>query len=292
MQEHYPILLLCQILAVSCSGYHAWASGRRSVREQRDAAFRSKLRAAFAGSRETYGYPRLTVELRQQRVQVGNARVAWLIREDGLRGRQIRRYRPRTTQSDHDAPIAPNRLAAIQSITGRDQVWQTDITFLPTTAVCLYLSVVIDADSKRVLGWAFSGSLTTDFVLAALLMAIQRRGDRCAPGLLLHSDRGLQYTSERFRARLASNGITASMSRGGNCYDIARAESFFSTLKLEHTNRHWFADRADARDATFEWIEAFYNLRRRHSASGYISPIDFEKQSNWNPLRPKSTIRA
>ena len=202
------------------------------------------------------------------------------MRAEGLAGRPPRAYRPRTTQSDHNGPIAPNRLAEVQAITACDQVWQADITYLPTRAGWLYLAVVIDAYSKRVLGWAFSGCLETGFVLAALLMAIQRRGGRCAPGLLFHSDRGVQYTSERFRSQLAASGITASMSRRGNCDDNARAESFCSTLKLEHTYRHDFADPNQARQQTFEWIEAFYNLRRRHSSIGYLSPVDFENQTN------------
>jgi transposase InsO family protein len=222
----------------------------------------------------------MTVELREQREPVGKVRVARLMREEGLYGRPLKRYRPQTTQSNHDGPIAPNRLAEIQTITACDQVWQTDITYLPTAAGWLYLAVVIDAYSKRVIGWAFSASLATDFVITALLMAIQRRGGRCAPGLLLHSDRGVQYASERFREQLAAHGITASMSRRGNCYDNARAESFFSTLKIEHTYRHSFADHDQARQSTFEWIEAFYNLRRRHSSIGYLSPVDFENQTN------------
>jgi putative transposase len=140
--------------------------------------------------------------------------------------------------------------------------------------------VVIDAHSKRVLGWAFSPSLEIGFVIAALLMAIRHRGGRCAPGLLLHSDRGVQYSSERFRAQLAAHGITASMSRRCNCYDNARAEAFFSTLKIELAYRYDFEDHDQARRAVFEWIEAFYNLRRRHSSIGYLSPIDFENQKN------------
>lgn len=280
MKRDYPVALLCEIMEVSRSGYHAWAGGRRSVRERRDAALRPKLRAAFDASRQTYGYPRMTVELREQHEPVGKVRVARLMREEGLCGRPLKRYRPQTTQSNHDGPIAPNRLAEIRTITACDQVWQTDITYLPTAAGWLYLAVVIDAYSKRVIGWAFSASLATDFVITALLMAVQRRGGRCAPGLLLHSDRGVQYASERFRAQLAAHGITASMSRRGNCYDNARAESFFSTLKIEHTYRHRFADHEEARQATFEWIEAFYNLRRRHSSIGYLSPVDFENQTN------------
>lgn len=280
MKNDYPLTLLCAVMAVSRSGYHAWAGGRRSVRERRDAALRPKLRAAFDASRQTYGYPRMTVELREQHEPVGKVRVARLMREEGLCGRPLKRYRPQTTQSNHDGPIAPNRLAEIQAITACNQVWQTDITYLPTVAGWLYLAVVIDAYSKRVIGWAFSASLATDFVITALLMAVQRRGGRCAPGLLLHSDRGVQYASERFRAQLAAHGITASMSRRGNCYDNARAETFFSTLKIEHTYRHRFANQEEARQSTFEWIEAFYNLRRRHSSIGYISPVDFENQTN------------
>jgi putative transposase len=203
-----------------------------------------------------------------------------LIREEGLQGRQREAFRPRTTDSNHDGPIAPNRLAQAGPTTACDQVWQADITYPPTRAGWLYLAVVIDAHSKRVLGRAFSPSLETGFVIAALLMAIRRRGGRCAPGLLLHSDRGVQYASERFRAQLAAHRITASMSRRGNCYDNARAEAFFSTLKIELVYRHDLLDHDHARRIVFEWIESFYNLRRRHSSIGNLSPVDFEKQKN------------
>tara|TARA_R110002095_G_C4216720_1_gene236615 strand:+ start:523 stop:1377 length:855 start_codon:yes stop_codon:yes gene_type:complete len=280
MQKDYPITVLCALMGVSRSGYHAWASGHRSVRERRDDALRPLLRQAFDASRQTYGSPRMTIELRSQNEPVGKARVARLMREEGLCGRPRRRYRPHTTQSDHDGPIAPNRLAEVKAITACNQVWQADITYLPTTGGWLYLAVVIDAYSKRVIGWAFSASLATGFVIRALAMAIKKRSSKCAPGLMFHSDRGVQYTSERFRTELATHGITASMSRRGNCYDNARAESFFSTLKIEHTYRHSFQNHTNARQATFEWIEAFYNLRRRHSSIGNISPIDFENQSN------------
>ena len=280
MKTEHPITLLCETLAVSRSGYHAWASGENQRRVRADDALRPKLRAAFAATRQSYGYPRMTTELRAQGERVGKARVARLMREEGLQGRQQGRFRPRTTDSNHDGPIAPNRLAQSGPITACDQVWQTDITYLPTRAGWLYLAVVIDAHSKRVLGWAFSPSLETGFVIVALLMAIRRRGGRCAPGLLLHSDRGVQYASERFRAQLAAHRITASMSRRGNCYDNARAEAFFSTLKIELVYRHDFHDHDHARQVVFEWIEAFYNLRRRHSSIGNLSPVDFENQKN------------
>ena len=187
------------------------------------------------------------------------------MREEGLCGCPLKRYWPQTTQSNHDGPIASNRFAEIHTITARDQVWQTDCTYLPTVAGWLYLAVVIDAYSMLVIGWVFSVFLATDFVITALQMAVQRRCGWCASGLLLHSDRGVQYASERFRAQLAAHSISASMSRRGNCYDNARAESFFSTLRIEHTYRHRFASHDEARHAIFEWIEAFFNLHRRHS---------------------------
>ena len=280
MNCDYPITLLCETLEVSRSGYHAWAGGHRARHQRRDAELLAHIRTAFAASRQTYGYPRMTVELREHGEPVGKMRVARLMREDRLQGRQRRAFRPQTTQSNHDGPIAPNRLAEVKAITACDQVWQTDITYLPTRAGWLYLAVVIDAWSKRVLGWAFSASLETRFVVQALQMAIGRRGGRCAPGLLLHSDRGVQYASERFRAELAAHGITASMSRRGNCYDNARAEAFFSTLKIELVYRRDFIDHDHARQEVFEWIEAFYNMRRRHSSIGNLSPVDFENQTN------------
>tara|TARA_R110002072_G_scaffold20333_1_gene74020 strand:+ start:475 stop:1317 length:843 start_codon:yes stop_codon:yes gene_type:complete len=280
MRRHFPLRLLCEVLGVSRSGYHAWASGQRDRREARDEQLRQKIIQAFTRSRQTYGYPRMTVELREQGERVSKARVARLMRSEGLQGRQRRAYRPQTTQSNHSSPIAPNRLAQIEVINACDQVWQTDITYLATRTGWLYLAVVIDAYSKRVLGWAFSDSLETGFVIEALRMAIGRRGGRCATGLLLHSDRGVQYASARFRQELALHGITASMSRRGNCYDNARAESFFSTLKIELVYRHNLRDHNHARGLVFEWIEAFYNLHRRHSSIGNISPVDFENQLN------------
>jgi putative transposase len=280
MRDEHPITLLCEVFEVSRSGYHAWASGKNQIRARADDALRPKLHAAFVATRQSYGYPRLTVELRAQGERVGKARVARLMREEGLQGRQRRAYRPRTTDSKHNGPIAPNILATVGPITACDQVWQTDITYLSTGTGWLYLAVVIDAHSKRVLGWAFSPSLETDFVILALLMAIRHRGGRCAPGLLLHSDRGVQYASERFRAQLATHKITASMSRRGNCYDNSLAEAFFSTLKIELIYRHDLQDHDHARSLVFEWIEAFYNLRRRHSSIGNLSPVDFENQNN------------
>lgn len=221
----------------------------------------------------------MTIELRTRGERVGKTRVARLMRSAGLQGRQRRAFRPRTTQSNHAGPIAPNRLAKIEAITALNQVWQTDITYVDTDEGWLYLAIVMDACSNRILGWAFSPTLETEFVVTALLMAVHRRG-RCPKGIVLHSDRGVQYASERFRAQLDHLAFLPSMSRRGNCYDNAKAEAFFSTLKTEFIHRQQFATRRQAHAAIFEWVEAFYNLRRRHSSIGNISPVDFENKNN------------
>jgi transposase InsO family protein len=280
MKTDYPIELLCETLQVSRSGYYAWQSGARSRRTKSDAALCTAIREVFAFSRQTYGYPRMTVELRSRGLRAGKARVARLMRACQMQGRQPRRYKPRTTQSNHDGPIAPNRLANHPGTQALDQVWRTDITYGPTAQGWLYVAVIIDAHSRRILAQSFSQTLASEFVIRALQMAIARRGGKCAAGLVLHSDRGVQYASERFRAQLAAHRISASMSRRGNCYDNALAESFFSTLKIELVDRHRFETPQDARQCIFEWIEAFYNLRRRHSSIGYLCPVDFEKLNN------------
>jgi len=279
MKPDYPITLLCEVLEVSRSGYHAWASGRRDRRTDRDQQLVPKIKEAFAASGQTYGYPRVTNELRDGGESVGKARVARLMRSAGLQGRQRGAFHPGTTQSNHDGPIAPNRLAEIATISAVNQVWQADITYVATDEGWLYLAIVIDAFSRRILGWAFSPTLETEFVVTALLMAVQHRG-RCPKEIVFHSDRGVQYASGQFRAQLDRLGFLPSMSRRGNCYDNAKAESFFSTLKIEFIYRHHFATRRAAQSAIFEWIAAFYNLRRRHSSLGYLSPVDFENQNN------------
>ena len=279
MSAHYPIEMLCGEFEVSRSGYYAWVRSGGGKRLASDESLRGPIREAFEASRGTYGYPRLTYELRQQGHCVGKNRVARLMRQDGLVGRQKRAFRPRTTQSDHEEPIAPNRLADRPEPTRRDQIWHSDITYVPTEQGWLYLAIIIDAFSRRVIGWAFSESLQAELVMAALAMALVRRG-RLPEGVILHSDRGVQYACRDFRSKLAQHRLLASMSRKGNCYDNALAESFFSTLKTEWVHRHVFASRRQARNAIVDYIEAFYNLRRRHSAIGFISPIDFENQIN------------
>lgn len=280
MKTQYPISALCAALEVSRGGYHAWANGTRGKRERSDKALVPLIRECFEASRRTYGCPRIRAELRSRGQRAGKTRVARLMRENALQGRARKRYVPRTTQSDRDGPIAPNRLAARAPTSACDQAWQTDITYIPASEGWLYLAVVLDAHSRRILGHAFSETLETDLVIKALLMAVALRGGKLAPGLLLHSDRGVQYSSERFRAQLAAHGILPSMSRRGNCCDNAKAESFFSTLKLELVYRQHFETRQHARLALFEWITAYYNLRRRHSSIGCLSPVDFENLNN------------
>jgi transposase InsO family protein len=280
MKDDYPITLLCAVLGISRSGYHAWDGGHRDRRSARDRYLGKCIDQAFEQSRRTYGYPRMTLELRANGERVGKTRVARLMRDAGLQGRQRRAFRPRTTQSDHDGPIAPNRLARIAAITAVNQVWQTDITYVRTDEGWLYLAMVMDAFSTRIIGWAFSADLGTQFVVDALLMAVAQRGGSAARQVVLHSDRGVQYSSARFRSELAQHEILASMSRRGNCYDNSKAEAFFSTLKIELVYRTRYASRQQARSSIFEWIEAFYNLRRRHTSIGGISPVDFEHQLN------------
>ena len=259
---------------MSRSGYYAWLRGRDSVRARQEAHLRLKIAAVHQQSRQTYGSPRITIELRAQGEQIGRHRVARLMRQAGLRGRQKRRYRVCTTDSRHAHPIAPNRLATLPTPTQPDRVWVSDLTYVPTDEGWLYVAGVLDRCSRCLVGWAMGATLDTAVPLAALLMALRRR--QPGPGLIHHSDRGVQYASADYRSALAAHGLVASMSRKGNCYDNATMEAFWSSLKNELVHRRRFATRAEARTAIFDYIEGFYNRIRRHSALGYQSPLDYE----------------
>lgn len=274
MSGEYPIKALCATLAVSRSGYYAWARATDSARACRDRELSAKIALVHQRSRGTYGSPRITMELRAQGEAVGRHRVARLMRQDGLRGRQRRRYRVRTTDSRHSHPIAPNRLAAQPAPTKPNQVWVTDLTYVPTDEGWLYVAGVLDLCSRCLVGWAMGATLDTAVPLAALRMALRQR--QPSPGLVHHSDRGVQYASADYRSALAAHGLVASMSRKGNCYDNAAMEAFWSSLKNELVHRRSFATRADARTAIFDYIETFYNRSRRHSSLGYQSPLDYE----------------
>ena len=225
-------------------------------------------------SRGTYGSPRVAAALRKEGNSIGRHRVARLMRETGLQGRQRRRYRVRTTDSNHDQPVAPNRLKVVDRPTRIDEVWVSDITYVPTQEGWLYLAGVLDLYSRRLIGWAMGSGLETALPLAALLMALRHR--RPPAGVVHHSDRGCQYASSVYRSALAANGCIASMSRRGNCYDNAAMEAFWSTLKHELVYRRDFRTRAEATTAIFDYIESFYNRVRLHSALGYQSPLDYE----------------
>jgi putative transposase len=279
MTPEYPIANLCQALAVTRSGYHAWATRRPGPRAQANAALLPLIQQAHVESRRTYGSPRVHQWLVQRGQDCGRHRIARLMRQAALRSQSRRRFRPLSlTDSNHGLPIAPNRLREEALPARRDAVWVADITYVPTAEGWLYVAGVLDRHTRRCIGWALGDSLATSLPLAALEMALTHRHP--TGGLVHHSDRGKQYASEAYRKRLAEAGVVPSMSRKGNCYDNAAMESFWSSLKRELVHRVGFATRAEACAAIFEWIEIFYNRERLHSALGYQSPVDFETQLN------------
>lgn len=275
--EH-ELVDLCAALAVSRSGYHAWKRRAPGRRARANAQLWSLIAHAHAQSRATYGSPRVHRWLQRHGQHCGRHRVARLMRAHGLRSQVKRRFRVALTDSNHDLPIAPNRLRETSPPTRRDAVWVADITYVDTAEGWLYVAGVLDRHTRRCVGWAMGDSLATRLPLAALDMALTHR--KPAGGLVHHSDRGVQYASAAYRQRLAAAGVVASMSRKGNCYDNAVMESFWSSLKRELVHRCQFATRAEARAAVFDWIEIFYNRERLHSALGYQSPVDFETQLN------------
>ena len=270
----YPVALMCRMLEVSRAGYYASRQRSESKRAKANRKLSAKIHEVYEGSRRTYGSPRVYFELREDGHEVGRHRVARLMRREGLVARKKRRFRV-TTQSNHSEPVAKNVLVRKFNVGKPDRAWVGDITYLPTADGWLYLAVLLDLCTKTVVGWGMSEELDANVALSALRMALERR--RPAAGLLHHSDRGVQYASESYRAALAANGLVPSMSRKGNCWDNAPAESFFSTLKTELVGDRVFPSRAVARTEVFEYVEAFYNRTRRHSSLGYVSPANYEK---------------
>lgn len=278
LAPEHPVTLLCALLDVSCSGYHHWRGGP-GPRQQEEARLSQEVEAVFVEKRRTYGRLRLTHELKARGHACGERRVSRLRRAKNLPARPPRRFRPQTTDRRPDDPLAPNRLAERPAPPSRpDEVWVTDFTYLETGEGWLFLAVVLDLYSRRVVGWAFGPARNTALARAALRMALTPR--RPQPGLLQHSDRGCQYASADYRALLAAHGLAASMSRTGNPDDNAARESFYSTLKTECLHRQELGTRAEGRAVTFDYIETFYNRGRLHSALGYKSPVDFEQQRN------------
>ena len=267
---------MCRLLGVSPSGYWAWASRSARPRPEADVALVEAIRAVHAASRGTYGAPRVHAALRQSGWQVNRKRVARLMREDGLVGIHRRRYRVArgTTRRPHNA--APDLVRRHFRTEAPDRLWVADITELPTGAGPLYLAAILDAFSRRVVGWALADHMRTSLVIAALDIALATRSP--SAGLVHHSDRGTQYTSVALGERLAAAGIAASMGAPGTAYDNAMAESFFASLETELIDRSRWPSHDAARLAVFDWIERFYNRSRLHSALGYVSPDEFERR--------------
>jgi putative transposase len=280
MKDDHTILRLCQELQVSASGYYEWQSRRTcpGPRAVEDQALVQEIQRIHVRSRQTYGAPRIQKELRKQGRSHGRNRIARLMKQQDVWGRQKARYRVKTTDSNHDQPIAPNRLAQAPTPTKPNQLWVADITYIKTEEGWLYLAAILDLYSRRIVGWAMSPNIDTALVLKALGMALLHRSP--PRDLLFHSDRGVQYASAEYRQALSQAGLVASMSRKGNCYDNASIESFWSTLKLELVYRRSFDTRAQAQSEIFDYIECFYNRQRSHSALDYRSPVDFELQNN------------
>lgn len=274
MSGEHEVKLMCETFEASRSGYYGWLRADQSVRAQEECALREQIAIVHAQSRGTYGSPRVTAALRAQGRGVGRNRVAHIMRTAGLRGRQKRRFRVVTTDSRHDEPIAPNRLASQPIPTKANQVWVSDMTYVPTAEGWLYVAGILDRGTRRLVGWAMGSHMDTSLPLAALTMALRQR--QPLPGLIHHSDRGIQYASAAYRDALAVHGLVPSMSRPGNCYDNAAMEAFWSSLKNELVHRRHFLTRDEARTAIFDYIEAFYNRTRLHSALGYQSPLDYE----------------
>lgn len=272
----FPVEVMCQVLGVSRSGYYAWRKRPPSSRAKADGQLVVDIAAAHRRSRGTYGSPRVHAELHAKGRRVGRKRVERLMRDHGLHGRRRRRF-CRTTDSAHSMPVAPNVLDRKFEAEVVNKAWVGDVTYIATEEGWLYLAVLIDLFSRRIVGWATSATNDRALALAALQSAARAR--RPLRGLLQHTDRGSPYASEEYRRALADWAMTPSMSRTGNCWDNAVAESFFATLKGEHVDHQHYATRAAAAASLADYIEEFYNRTRRHSRLGYLSPVEFELRS-------------
>jgi putative transposase len=272
-KKEFPVHRLCKVLGVSQSGYFAWRSRRPSRRQLDDMVLLAHIRAQFATSNETYGAPRMHVELQEDGLDVGRHRVARLMRDNGLKALQKRRYK-RTTDSNHGGPVAANLLDQDFACDKPNQKWGADISYIWTAEGWLYLAIVLDLYSRRIIGWAVSDRLKKDLAITALMRAISIRQPE--PGCIHHSDRGSQYCAHEYQRQLRHHGIVPSMSGKGNCFDNAMVETVFKTIKSEMIWRTSFQTRSAAKLALGRYIDGFYNPNRRHSALGYKSPVTFE----------------
>jgi putative transposase len=270
----FSIRAMCRVLEVSASGYYAWRRRMISVRTRENEKLQQRIKTIHDHSRQTYGAPRIHAELKDEGTRVGRKRVARLMKESGLAG-VSRRKTTVTTRRNRSARPAPDLVDRQFAAEKPNQVWVADITYVPTWAGFLYLAVVLDVWSRKIVGWAMASHLRTALVTAALDMAITQRSPA---NVIHHSDQGCQYTSIDFGQRCRQAGVRPSMGSVGDCYDNAMCESFFATLECELIDRSTFRNHVEARDAIFEFIEGFYNTHRRHSALSYDSPVQFEKR--------------
>src|SRR3954467_1649163 len=274
-QASFPIAAMARVLGVSKAGYYAWVQRPPSAHAAADAALLKRIKTVHAGSRQTYGAPRVHADLRRQGEKHSRKRIARLMREAGLVGASHRHGGPTTTRRNKDDRPAPDLVDRDFSAAGPNQLWVADITYVPTAAGFLYLAVVLDAWSRRIVGWTMANHLRTELVVDALEGA---GGRRRPPAVIPPSDQGSQYTSLAFGSRCREAGVRPSMGSVGDAYDNAMCESFFSTLEAELLSRHRFQSQAEARMACFSYIEGWYNPHRRHSALGYLSPVTFERR--------------
>ena len=274
-QAQYPVAILCRVLEVSRSGFYGWLHRPESPASRANRLLSQQIAEIHRDSRGTYGSPRVYRELKRRGKAAGRHRVARLMRRDGLQAKTKRRFKA-TTDSRHSYPVAPELLHRDFSPAGLNRVWASDITYVWSTEGWLYLAVVMDLYSRRIIGWSMAERLTTPLVSDAARMALQWR--RPPRGVLHHSDRGSQYASDDYQELLTKNGMLCSMSRKGNCWDNAPVESFFSTLKREWVFHQRYHTRDEARQSIFDYIERFYNRQRIHSSLGYRTPLEFEQR--------------
>lgn len=275
-RSEFRVERMCKVLGVSRSGYYGWRKRPCSRRHRENEQVLMEIKESHERSKGTYGSPRVTADIRAKGIRCGKNRVARIMRKNGIASRSRRKFKA-TTHSKHNLPVAENLLEQKFVAEGPNKVWASDITYIQTLEGWLYVVVVLDVSSRRVVGWAMSDRLTAEFVIRALSQAIG--GRRPASGLIFHSDRGIQYACTAFKDILNQYGFIQSMNRRGNCYDNALVESFFHTLKTEHVYHHRYTTRAEARQSIFEYIEMFYNRVRRHSTLGYRSPVSFEQEA-------------
>lgn len=278
LSDSFPLEVACEALEVSRSGYYAWRGRPDGARAKRRQELAEKVKAVHGANRGVYGSPRVCAALRAGGEAVSENTVAKVMRESGIRARSKRRYVPRTTDSAHDRPVAPNVLGRRFGAGLPDRKWAADITYVPTAEGWLYLAAVIDLCSRKVVGWSMADHMRADLVAGALRMALARRSP--GEGLLHHSDRGAQYASDDYQRLLAERGIVCSMSGRGDCWDNAVMESFWGTLKTELVHHEHYETREQARASIFEYVEVFYNRHRLHSSLGYQSPEHFERSLN------------